>query len=93
MADSVKFAAVHESLDVQVFGCRHDEFIHELWRPASEKRQGTNAKCQRAPLTSDDWGKPDPMRAQWSPPLMTPTGHYRHWPKAAGCTIGFMPAD
>src|SRR5258708_22231512 len=21
---------------------------------------GTNAKCQRAPLTSDDWGKPDP---------------------------------
>jgi len=26
---------------------------------------GTNAKCRRAPLTSDDWGKPDLMRAHW----------------------------
>jgi hypothetical protein len=38
------FAAVHESLHVQVFGCRHDEAIHELWRPASEKRQGTKSR-------------------------------------------------
>jgi len=29
---------------VQVFGCRHDEAIHELWRPASEKRQGTKSR-------------------------------------------------
>src|SRR5260370_39735465 len=36
--------AVHESAVVQVFGCRHDEAIHELWRPASEKRQGTKSR-------------------------------------------------
>jgi hypothetical protein len=24
--------------------CRHDEAIHELWRPASEKRQGTKSR-------------------------------------------------
>ena len=38
------FAAVHESVDVQVFGCRHDEAIHALRRPASEKRQGTKSR-------------------------------------------------
>ncbi len=32
------------SASVQVFGCRHDEAIHELWRPASEKRQGTKSR-------------------------------------------------
>ena len=31
------------SLLVQVFGCRHDEAIHALRRPASEKRQGTKS--------------------------------------------------
>ncbi len=29
---------------VQVFGCRHDEAIHTLRRPASEKRQGTKSR-------------------------------------------------
>ena len=32
------------SLFVQVFGCRHDEAIHALRRPASEKRQGTKSR-------------------------------------------------
>src|SRR5450432_2061040 len=38
------FAAMHESGCVQVFGCRHDEAIHALRRPASEKRQGTKSR-------------------------------------------------
>jgi len=29
---------------VQVFGCRHDEAIHAVRRPASEKRQGTKSR-------------------------------------------------
>src|SRR5882672_3276971 len=29
---------------VQVFGCRHDDAIHALRRPASEKRQGTKSR-------------------------------------------------
>ena len=29
---------------MQVFGCRHAETIHALWRPASEKRQGTKSR-------------------------------------------------
>src|SRR5207245_1497620 len=32
------------SADVQVFGCRHDDAIHALRRPASEKRQGTKLR-------------------------------------------------
>ena len=32
-------AAVHESVHVQVFGRRHDEPFHALWRPASKKRR------------------------------------------------------
>ena len=32
------------SLIVQVFGRRHDEAIHALRRPASEKRQGTKSR-------------------------------------------------
>jgi hypothetical protein len=38
------FAAAHESASVQVFGCRHDEAIHALRRPASEKRQSTKSR-------------------------------------------------
>ena len=38
------FAAAHESVHVQVFGCRHDDAIHALRRPASEKRQGTKSR-------------------------------------------------
>ena len=33
-----------KSVYVQVFGCRHDEAIHALRRPASEKRQGTKSR-------------------------------------------------
>jgi hypothetical protein len=29
---------------VQVFGCRHDEAIHALRRPASKKCQGTKSR-------------------------------------------------
>jgi hypothetical protein len=29
---------------VQVFGRRHDEPFHALWRPASKKRQGTKSR-------------------------------------------------
>jgi hypothetical protein len=32
------------SAPVQVFGCRHDEAIYALRRPASEKRQGTKSR-------------------------------------------------
>jgi hypothetical protein len=32
------------SVHVQVFGCRHDEAIHALRWPASEKRQGTKSR-------------------------------------------------
>src|SRR5712672_1290185 len=32
------------SVTVQVFGRRHDEAIHALRRPASEKRQGTKSR-------------------------------------------------
>jgi hypothetical protein len=45
------FAAVHESGIVQVFGCRHDEAIHGLRRPASEKRQGTKSREVRQMIT------------------------------------------
>ncbi len=38
------FAAVHESVVVQVFGRRNAKIIHALWRPASEKRQGTKSR-------------------------------------------------
>ena len=29
---------------MQVFGRRHDEPFHALWRPASKKRQGTKSR-------------------------------------------------
>jgi hypothetical protein len=32
-----EFVAAHESVPVQVFGRRHDEPFHMLWRPASKK--------------------------------------------------------
>src|SRR6267154_5086072 len=32
------------SASVKVFGCRHDDAIHALLRPASEKRQGTKSR-------------------------------------------------
>jgi hypothetical protein len=39
-----KFAAVHESGSVQVFGRRQRRSNHALWGPASEKRQGTKSR-------------------------------------------------
>ena len=39
-----KFAALHGSADVQVFGRRNVEPIRALGRPASEKRQGTKSR-------------------------------------------------
>jgi hypothetical protein len=38
-----RFVAVRTAL-VQVFGRRHDELFHVLWRPASKKRQGTKSR-------------------------------------------------
>src|SRR6266850_2048042 len=35
---------VRKSALVQVFGCRHDQPFHALWRPASKKRQGTKSR-------------------------------------------------
>jgi hypothetical protein len=35
---------LRRSAFVQVFGCRHDDAIHALRRPASEKRQGTKSR-------------------------------------------------
>src|SRR5882762_5994852 len=32
------------TVPVQVFGCRHDQPFHALWRPASKKRQGTKSR-------------------------------------------------
>jgi hypothetical protein len=36
--------ALHMSASVQVFGRRHDETIHGLMRPATEKRRGTKSR-------------------------------------------------
>jgi len=46
MLQNVKKALANSepSTHVQVFGCRHDEAIHALRRPASEKRQGTKSR-------------------------------------------------
>ena len=42
------FAAVHESPPVQVFGRRQRRSDDTLWRPASEKRQGTKSREGRS---------------------------------------------
>ena len=43
-------AAVHESGSVQVFGCRHDEAIHAVRRPASENLHRTGlGEVKRSP--------------------------------------------
>jgi hypothetical protein len=44
------------SLVVQVFGCRHDDAIHALRRPASEKRQGTKSREVGHWLGSERYG-------------------------------------
>ena len=40
------FAALRESVVVQVFGRRHDEAIDALMRPATEKCQGTKSRSE-----------------------------------------------
>jgi hypothetical protein len=42
--ESGETIATQESGNVQVFGRRHDEPFHALWRPASKKRQGTKSR-------------------------------------------------
>jgi hypothetical protein len=52
-----RLAALHESGSVQVFGRRQRRSNHALWRPASEKRQGTKSRR---------WGgAAAPPRALW----------------------------
>ena len=42
--NSHRFQRLVKVAVVQVFGCRHDDAIHALRRPASEKRQGTKSR-------------------------------------------------
>jgi hypothetical protein len=57
---------------VQVFGRRHDEPIHALWRPASKKRQGTKSREVGHRRGSGRYG--DLMAAPSSSVYVTPTG-------------------
>jgi hypothetical protein len=41
---------------VQVFGRRHDEPFHALWRPASKKRQGTKSRTYAGAEPRALWG-------------------------------------
>jgi hypothetical protein len=41
---------------VQVFGRRHDDPLHALWRPASKKRQGTKSREVGHRRCSGRWG-------------------------------------
>jgi hypothetical protein len=54
------FAAVHESGHVQVFGRRHDEPFHMLWRPrpksAKARSRGSLALAVRRALWGFDGG-------------------------------------
>jgi len=38
------FVRMTKFVNVQVFGRRHEEPFHALWRPASKKRQGTKSR-------------------------------------------------
>ena len=42
---------------------KHSRQILALVSAQRGNKIGTNAKCRRAPLTSDDWGKADLMQA------------------------------
>src|SRR6266436_1359371 len=42
--DSTNRVLVGTTASVLVFGRRHDEPFHALWRPASKKRQGTKSR-------------------------------------------------
>ena len=60
---------------VQVFGRRHDEPFHALWRPASKKRQGTKSREVGHRWGSGLYG--DLMAAPSSAVDVTPTGRGR----------------
>src|SRR5712691_3901796 len=45
-----------QSVFVQVFGRRHDEPFHALWRPASKKRQGTKSRTYAGAEPRALWG-------------------------------------
>jgi hypothetical protein len=60
------------SLVVQVFGRRHDEPFHTLWRPASKKRQGTKSREVGHWRGSERYG--DLIAAPSSVVGVTPTG-------------------
>ena len=60
---------------VQVFGRRHDEPFHALWRPASKKRQGTKSREVGHRRCSGRYG--DLMAAPSWRVDVTPTGRGR----------------
>ena len=73
------FAAVHESVAVQVLGRLHDDPIHTRRRQASEKRQGTKSREVERRRRSALWG-------------ISPSGHCRDgrfWGAAVGGTDRF----
>jgi len=57
---------------VQVFGRRHEEPFHALWRPASKKRQGTKSREVGHRWCNGRYG--DLMAAPSSRVDVTPTG-------------------
>src|SRR5229473_6617169 len=61
-----------QSVFVQVFGRRHDEPFHALWRPASKKRQGTKSREVGHRRCSGRYG--DLMAAPSWKVDVTPTG-------------------
>ena len=60
------------SVPVQVFGRRHNDPFHALWRPASKKRQGTKSREAGHRRGSGRYG--DLMAAPNSVVDVTPTG-------------------
>jgi hypothetical protein len=60
---------------VQVFGRRHNDPFHALWRPASKKRQGTKSREVGHRRGSGRYG--DLMAAPNSVVDVTPTGRGR----------------
>jgi hypothetical protein len=67
--------AVNVSAPVQVFGRRHNDLFHALWRPASKKRQGTKSREVGHRRGSGRYG--DLMAAPNSVVDVTPTGRGR----------------
>src|SRR6266404_2444216 len=66
------FSTSGTSESVQVFGRRHNDPFHALWRPASKKRQGTKSREVGHRRGSGRYG--DLMAAPNSVVDVTPTG-------------------